>query len=213
MNKTKKKIILAAIEQFNEHGVSKVRNQDIAKASEISLSNFNYHFKTKQDLVYAVCEYMIIVLEEKVYGNKVLMISGGQGLEIMRAYFEYEEEFKFFYLDTYNILQSYPDLKEIFYTRLNEAIQIIKNLNFLAVGKGGMIPEPADMPGLYEQLAEQIWINNHFWFAQMNIRGKSEDMVLKGMESNFVILYPYLTEKGRKGHRAFIAALKEEKGI
>ena len=196
MNKTKKKIILAAIELFNELGVSNVRNQDIAKASDISLSNFNYHYNTKQDLVYAVCDYMIVILQERVYGNKILTSSGGEGLAIMRAYFEFEEEFRFFYLDTYNILKSFPNLKEIFHTRINEAIQIIKNLNFLAVGKGAMIPEPKDMPGLYNQLAEQIWVNNHFWFSQMHIRGKSEDLVIKGMEFNFAILYPYLTEKG-----------------
>ncbi len=210
MNKTKKKIILAAIEQFNEHGLSTVRNQDIAKASGVSLSNFNYHFKTKQDLVYEVCDYMVIVLKEKVYGNKVLMSSEGQGLDITRAYLEYEEEFKFFYLDTYNILQSYPDLKEEFQTRLNEAILIIKNLNFLAVGKGAMKPEPPDMPGLYEYLAEQIWINNHFWFAQKYIRGKTEDAILRGMEANYAILYPHLTERGKKAHKTYIADLKKK---
>ncbi len=213
MNKTKQKIILAAIKEFNEHGVSNVRNQDIAKASDISLSNFNYHFKTKQDLVNAVCEYMTIVLEEKVYGNKVMISSGGDPLSITQSYFEFEEEFKFFYLDTYNILKSFPDVKEMFQIRLNEAIHIIKNLNYLSVGKGAMKPEPEDMPGLYNQLAEQLWINIHFWFAQMNIRGKSEDIVLKGLEANFIILYPYLTEKGRKGHRDYIAAFKEAKKV
>lgn len=211
MNKTKKKIILAAIEQFNEHGLSTVRNQDIAKASGVSLSNFNYHFKTKQDLVYEVCDYMVVVLKENVYGNKVLISSEGQGMDITRAYLEYEEEFKFFYLDTYNILQSYPDLKEEFQTRLNEAILIIKNLNFLAVGKGAMKPEPADMPGLYEFLAEQIWINNHFWFAQKYIRGKTENAILRGLEANFAILYPHLTERGIKAHRKYIADLKEKR--
>lgn len=213
MNKTKQKIIIAAIKQFNEFGLSNVRNQDIAKASGISLSNFNYHFKTKQDLVYAVSNYMVKVLQERVYGNKVLMSSEGQGLAIMRSYFEFEEEFKFFYLDTYNILQSYPALKKDFQARLNEAILIIKNLNFLAVGKGLMIPEPPEMPGLYDKLAEQIWINNHFWFCQLHVRGEAEDTVLKGMESNFAILYPYLTEKGRAGHRAYIAAMKKEKEV
>lgn len=213
MNKTKKKIILAAIQEFNEHGVSNVRNQDIAKASGISLSNFNYHFKTKQDLVNAVCEYMTIVLEEKVYGNKVMISSGGDPLSITQSYFEFEEEFKFFYLDTYNILKSFPDVKEMFQIRLNEAIHIIKNLNYLSVGKGAMKPEPEDMPGLYNQLAEQLWMNIHFWFSQMNIRGKSEDIVLKGLEANFAILYPYLTEKGRKGHRDYIAAFKETKKV
>ena len=209
MNKTKKKIILAAIEQFNEHGLSTVRNQDIAKASGVSLSNFNYHFKTKQDLVYEVCEYMVVVLKEKVYGNKILMNSEGQGMDITRAYLEYEEEFKFFYLDTYNILQSYPDLKEEFQARLNEAILIIKNLNFLAVGKGAMKPEPPEMPGLYEYLAEQIWISNHFWFAQKYIRGKTENAIIKGLEANYAILYPHLTERGKASHLKYIEKMKE----
>lgn len=210
MNKTKKKIIMAAIEQFNEYGLSTVRNQDIAKASGVSLSNFNYHFKTKQDLVYAVCEYMVVVLKEKVYGNRILISSEGQGMDVTRAYLEYEEQFKFFYLDTYNILQSYPDLKEEFQARLNESILIIKNLNFLAVGKGAMKPEPPDMPGLYEHLAEQIWISNHFWFAQKYIRGKTENAIIRGLEANFAILYPHLTERGKEAHRTYIAKMKKE---
>lgn len=211
MNKTKNKIILAAIILFNEDGVSNVRNQDIAKEAGISLSNFNYHYGTKQDLVYAVCTYMGEILQEKVYGNKILTSQGG-GLMITKAYYEFEEEFKFFYLDTYNIIQSYPALKEELKLRIDEAIQIIKNLNFMAVGMGFMKPEPTEMPGLYDKLAQQIWINNHFWFAQMNIRGEKENTVLKGLESNFSILYPYLTQKGIEGHRAFIEETKGQEG-
>ena len=59
-------------------------------------------------------------------------------------------------------------------------------------------------------MRRRIW-HQSVWFSQMHIRGKSEDLVIKGMEFNFAILYPYLTEKGRKGHRAYIAVLKEEK--
>ena len=44
MNKTKKKIILAAIKLYNKFGFANVLNQDIAKSASISLSNFNYHF-------------------------------------------------------------------------------------------------------------------------------------------------------------------------
>ncbi|MGB1242465.1 MAG: TetR/AcrR family transcriptional regulator [Chitinophagales bacterium] len=208
MNKTKKKIILTAVTLFNENSIGNVRNQDIAEKAGVSLSNFNYHFKTKQDLVYAVCEYMSEVLEETVYGNKVLIMSG-QGLEITRSYFEFEWDFRFFYLDTYNILQKYPKLKKDVQKRIKEALQIIKNLNYMAVGKGNMLPEPEDMPGLYNDLAEQIWISNHFLFAQMNLRGIEEDSVEKGLKSVFAILYPYLTEKGRKAYRTFIGGLKK----
>lgn len=210
MNKTKKKIILASIALFNERGLMNVRNQDIAEKAGMSLSNFNYHFKTKQDLVLAVIGYMKEVLQEKVYGNKVL-VQEGKGLDITKAYFEFEEEFRFFYLDTYNILQSYPELKEDMQKQINEAIQVIKNLNYLAVGMGYMKPEPEDMPGLYENLAEQIWINNHFWFSQMNIRGESGDMVIKGLKACVSISYPYLTPKGKAIYLGFIDRVLKKK--
>lgn len=208
MNKTKKKIIKAAIRLFNEKGIANVRNQDIAKEASISLSNFNYHYKTKQDLVFAVTDYMAQVLEAKVYGNSVL-IREGSGLEITRNYFEFEHEFCFFYLDTYNIFQSYPEVKAKAQRYIKEAIQMIKNLNYMAIGRGFMKPEPADFPGLYDLLAEQIWMNNHFWFAQMSIRGEEDNTVLRAIERSFAIMYPYLTERGVKGFRQYLAAVKE----
>jgi len=204
MNKTKKKIIVAAVSLFNENGMNNIRNQDIAAAAGISLSNFNYHFKTKQDLVHAVFAYMVEVLKEQVYGNKVL-IQEGQGLEITKAYFKFEKNFRFFYLDTHNILQTYPELKEGFQKQIKEAILIIKNLNYIAIGKGLMMPEP--IPGLYDQLAEQIWVNNHFWFAQIQIRGEEKATVRKGMETCYTILYPYLTEKGRHNYKEYLENL------
>lgn len=203
MNKTKKKIILASITLFNASGVSNVRNQDIAEEAGISLSNFNYHFKTKQELVYAVFDYMEEVIQEDVYGNKVL-IRQGQGLDITKAYFEFEEDFRFVYLDTYNIMQTYPKLKERIQQQIEEAIQIIKNLNYMAIGMGFMKPEPKDMPGLYNSFAEQLWINNHFWFAQREVRGIKGNTVLKGLEACFAVSYPYLTEKGVMAYRTFI---------
>lgn len=212
MNKTKQKIIGAAITLFNELGLMNVRNQDIAKEAGMSLSNFNYHFKTKQDLVYAVIEHMKAVLQEEVYGNQVL-IQEGQGLEITKSYFEFEEKFRFFYLDTYNILQSYPELKIEMRQQIQEAIQVIKNLNYLAVGKGYLKPAPPDMPNLYDKLADQIWINNHFWFTQMEVRGFKEDIVLKGLDACVFISYPYLTEKGKQVYLGFIEKVKSEKNM
>lgn len=209
MNKTKKNIILSAVKLFNQVGLANARNQDIAEHAGISLSNFNYHFKTKKDLVLAVMIYMKEVLEEKVYGNR-LLIQDGQGLEIAKSYYEFEEEFQFFYLDTNNIIQTYPELKEGLEAQINESIQMIKNLNYMAVGKGLMKPEPTEIPGLYNQLAEQIWISNHFWFAQMKIRGLEGSVVIKGLEAGFGIIYPYLTEKGIVSYRAFIDGVKEK---
>lgn len=209
MNKTKKKIILSAVKLFNQVGLANARNQDIAENAGISLSNFNYHFKTKKDLVLNVIDYMKEILEEKVYGNR-LLIQDGQGLEIAKTYYEFEEEFQFFYLDTHNIIQTYPEVKEDLNAQIKASIQLIKNINYMSVGKGLMKPEPPEMPGLYDQLAQQIWLSNHFWFAQMKIRGLEGSLVIKGLEAGFGIVYPYLTKKGIASYQAFINTAKEK---
>lgn len=210
MNKTRKKIILAAISIFNEQGLANVRNQDIAEAADISLSNYNYHFNTKKDLVLAVIDYMQDFLQSEVYGSNALLTRDGQGLRIAQSYFEFEKKFRFFYLDTNNIIQTYPELKPALEQQIKEAIQMIKNINYLSIGKGLLKPPPADMPDLYEQLARQIWINNHFWFAQMQISGQQGDVVREGMKANFLITYPYLTEAGKERFKTFIEAIKND---
>ena len=208
MNKTKKNIILAAIRLFNEKGLGNVLNQDIANEAGISLSNFNYHFKTKKLLVFEVCNHMRLILEERISNNKIIT-QEALGLEISKIFFEFQEEFKFFYLDTHNILQTYPALQEEMQKQINEAIQIIKNLNYMAVGMGYLNPEPEDFPGLYDRLAEQVWVNNHFWFAQKNVRGLEGSTVKQGLESSYWIAFPYLTELGKKAYRQFIEQLEE----
>lgn len=207
MNKTKKKILLAAIELYNELGFSKVTNQQIAKATGISLSNFNYHFATKQDLVHAIFDYMAVALVEDVYGKNSL-IDTGNGWEITKRYFVYEEQFKFFYLETPIIIRTYPELRDKLRKQFDDSIQLIKNLSYLAIGRGMMLPEPTEMPGLYHQLAEQIWMSNHFWLAQSYMRGTNDNVVNKGLSAAMSIFYPYLTEKGKSSFNDTFESMK-----
>ena len=210
MNKTKKKIILAAIKLYNKFGFANVLNQDIAKSASISLSNFNYHFATKQELVFSVCEYMVIDLKRRMSETSVLINKGRMALDIPKIYLEFEYDFKFFYLDTYNILQSNPVLKEEMYKQINESMQIIKNLNYLSIGMGYFKPEPEDFPGIYDKLVEQIWVHSHFWFAQNIIRGSKNDSIVEGLENSYALIFPHLTEKGKMRYKEYMIKIKAE---
>lgn len=206
MNKTKKKILNTAITLYNEFGIANVRNQDIAEKAGMSLSNFNYHFGAKKDLIVAVFDLMSEVLQKDVYGNSVL-VQEGQGLFITKSYFEFQERFSFYYLDTPNILKTYPELKDKAQKQIQESYQIIKNLNYLAIGMGMMKPESPDNPGSYDQLMHHIWIHNHFWFAHSRIINSEDNLVKKGIESLFSLCYPYLTNKGILSYKQFIKTL------
>ncbi|NNK10934.1 MAG: TetR/AcrR family transcriptional regulator [Flavobacteriaceae bacterium] len=209
VSKTKKKIILAAVELFNESGIHSVRNQDIAKKSGISLSNFNYHYATKKDLVKAIFDYMTEVLVEDVYGNQTFIIEG-EGLNITKSFFVFQEQFCFFFLDTPNILKFYPEISKLLEEQITEAFKMIKGVNYLAIGMGYMKPEPEDFPGLYDELAAHLWRNTHFWISYSRIKNFKDNIVLKGMEANYSLMYPYLTEKGIEANQRFLEKLKEE---
>ena len=206
MNKTKKKILNTAVILYNESGIANVRNQDIAERAGMSLSNFNYHFGAKKDLIVAVFDLMFETLQKNVYGNSIL-VKEGQGLTITKSYFEFQERFCFFYLDTPNILKMFPDLNEKVQKQIEESYQIIKNLNYLAIGMGMMKPEPEDNPGSYDQLMRHIWIHNHFWFANSRIINSEDNLVKKGIESLFNLCYPYLTKEGVLSYKQFIKSL------
>lgn len=209
ISKTKKKIILAAVELFNESGIHNVRNQDIAKKSGISLSNFNYHYATKKDLVKAIFDYMTEVLVEDVYGNKTFIMEG-EGLMITKSFFVFQQQFCFFFLDTPNIIKTFPEVSKLIKEQIEEAFKMIKGVNYLAIGMGYMKPEPKEFPGLYEELAAHLWRNTHFWISYARIKGIEDDLVLKGMESHFSLIYPYLTEKGIEANKRFLEMLRQD---
>jgi len=208
MNKTKQKIIHASIKLYNEYGFSNVLNQEVAKASDISLSNFNYHFPTKKDLILSVCAHLNDELEKRISRDK--LFSGNFiGLEITKIFLEFEKDFKFFYLDTYNILRQYPVIKQEMVRHVINAVEMIKNLNFMSIGKGYLKPEPVDKPGLYDHVAHQLWMHSHFWFAQADMRNlDNKTIIMQGLESSFAISYPYLTELGIEKYREYLNNIK-----
>ena len=203
LNKTKKKIILRSIDLFNKDGVFNVLNQEIAKASGISLSNFNYHFPTKRDLILSVCGYMRYILNKRLNENK-LLINDSIPLEVVRIYLEFENEFKFFYLDTHNILKSYKDLNKEIAFQIHEAVQIIKNMIYVSVGKGYIVHGPGIIENTYDELSNQIWMTCHFWYVQSHFRCEKENIINKGLKACHGLMAPYLTSKGIEKYQEFL---------
>jgi AcrR family transcriptional regulator len=56
------KIIAAAWELYADRGIDKVRTEDVARASGLSTSAVNYHFRTKNQLLQAALRYSLEVI-------------------------------------------------------------------------------------------------------------------------------------------------------
>ena len=193
MGKTRQNIIQASIQLFNERGVINVRIRDIADTLGISNGNLTYHYKTKQDLLHSVYRYMIKTLEEMSVGNQLMKPGRGE-LSVVMGYLEYIVKFRFFYQDTLEIIRAYPELAKAHHQQVEQEKAIIKNLLYIAIGKGDIKPEA--FAGLYDSLAHSIWMTLHFWLTQQAIRGEKQYNLEQGLLSIANLIYPYATENG-----------------
>jgi len=208
MKKSELSIIEAAIALYNERGLANVRNQDIAEAGGMSLSNFNYHFKNKNELVVGIYNFMMKDLDDTVYKNHRRFIHL-DGLGLLKSYLEFQVTYKFFFLDSFNIMATYPAVKEEFLARVNYAKKIVINMFYMGVGKGYMHPVPDHRPNLFEELWDLLFFKNNFLLQYMTMTDDPEDFIAKGYWCSGFIIDPYLTDLGRKALKDLFEETKE----
>ena len=202
MKESKKKIILTAIELFNQNGVGNVRVHDIAKAAQISPGNLTYHFPTKKALMEAVYIYMKSRLEEftLVEDNPVDIVV--DALKKTRDYLNFQIKFRFFYRDTLEITKLYPDIRQAYRKRIQNVIDFNRKLIYQAVQQGYMQAESHS--GQYDMLARNAWAILNSWLIEQEIMGTN---ILEGVKASLELHYPYFTQKGREFYDKMIEVL------
>lgn len=193
MSKTKQKIIQSAVVLFNQNGVVNTRIQDIAAEAGISPGNLTYHYKTKRALMQSVFRYMIKTMEQMALGNQ-LFVEGAEGMSVAKNFLEFQVKFRFFYLDTLEIIRAFPEIKVSYQEQVEREINFIKNLLYFAAGKGYLIPEPIE--GHYDALAQNAWTILNFRLTKREIIGKEGFGIEEGLKELTALYYPYFTEKG-----------------
>lgn len=194
-SQTKHLIIQSAIKLFNKHGIKNVRVQDIAAEAGISPGNLTYHFRTKKDLMPSIRRYMMKTLDTVSFGNRVFE-DGLEGMKVVKAYLFYLEEFRFFYLDTLEIMRAYPAIKETHQQQIKVEIKSILNLIQYVQSKDYLKPEAFE--GQYEYLANQIWMTLQFWLLNREIKGEKGSGIEEGLIAIANLFYPHCTSYGHE---------------
>ncbi len=190
---TKQKILSAAIQLFNEHGLANVRLQQIAGEINISVGNLAYHFKNKEAIVEAVVdnledEVMDILSNYRRFPN--LMDFDFQ----LSKYFQFINNYPFYFLDLLEIERTYP---EIHTNRQHNAAKMIhqfRNRFDFNEQRGLIKEEPRD--GIYDSIANTILTTITFYTPQNMIRGNGQIYEASFKESIWNQIYPCFTKEG-----------------
>ncbi|MEM1318871.1 MAG: TetR/AcrR family transcriptional regulator [Bacteroidota bacterium] len=191
---TKQKILNASIRLFNENGMANVRLQQIANDIGISAGNLAYHFRNKEAIVEAINEDLYqetsqILSYYRLFPN--LMDFDNQ----LNQYFRFIQKYPFYFLDLLEIERHYPEIRSKRQLHIEKMIsQVRKRFDFNRQ-RGLIVEEPR--PGVYDDVANAIWVLITFWVPQNQVRGT--EATLKTCEFKEMIwnqMFPYFTEKG-----------------
>lgn len=198
MNKTKKKILIASLALFNEHGLLNVSQRKITDFLKISPGNLTYHFKKKEDISEALYfEFVdIIAAESKVYlESERTMIDF---VKLIENWFTHMYEYRFIFFDLTSLLRMNEKIavnyEQFIQVRASIFLKIVNSLT-----EKGII-RPAELPNEYEHLYSRLHIVSDFYLSYRKAANKQMEVAHQKKHRTifFHAIYPFFTKKGKK---------------
>ena len=205
--KTRDKILTKAQELFNKNGIGKVSVRNICEEMSISLGNFTYHFPDKQKIVIELYYKMIEeieAVEKKVTTSKdsILFL-----LEYHKQVFAIQNSYRFFYLNTFELLNNSHQIKEAYQMHVEKENSNMQEMLQFYTEKGVLQELP---PNFLKKLVTISQMVNSFWMidAELQFKGKAQKKLLHYLELCCSLIEPFLTAPAQKEFRAYFASLE-----
>ncbi|ADR22988.1 TetR family transcriptional regulator [Marivirga tractuosa] len=200
MKNTKEKILQASLLLFNEKGMVNVSLRQIAQELNISQGNLNYHFKLKEDIVEALYFQLVEEMDNQMKSMELdnqLESLYKSSIKTMEKMYDY----KFILIDFIHLMNENKKIKSHY-----AALMKFRNEQFQSVFRmliEAEIFRPAEFEQEYERLYQRMniigdsWINVYATFDEDNSVEYYGDLL-------FEMIYPYLTDKGKREYWGFM---------
>jgi len=194
---TKEKILAQSKDLFNQKGFQTTTLRQIAAALGMSQGNLNYHFKTKQDIIEQLYFDLVGELNKEMeamtqsYSSLSTLYKSSE--ITMRIFYDY----RFLLRDLYLIFRESQVVKE-HYIKLQELRKgQFKQLFNLMIQESILRPE--ELINEYDRLYERMMIVGDNWVNTSELFClEIKKPVIYYRDLLFEMVYPYLTEKGKK---------------
>ena len=199
MKDTKKRILKAALELFNEKGYVNVRLFHIAEKANMSTGNMAYHFKQKEEMLLAIYEELQI--EQKKLLSEIRLTPIFENFEFfIRETFDLQQTYIFFYLDTLELMRASRKLKENHQEHIQWQLEQLNLLIELNKARGVLNWETEqEIVGF---LSKQLWHAIDFWYTTQLIAGESISYFESYKLNVWAVLQAHFTSQGWKEYEA-----------
>jgi AcrR family transcriptional regulator len=195
--KTRDRILLTSLHLFNTCGEPNVTTIDIACEMDISPGNLYYHFRNKDDIIFAIytafetdMQGVLSAAEKRQFGVMDLWVY----LQLM---LETIWKFRFFYRDTIAILERNETLRKRFTRVVDKKHKVYKQI-FLKLKSEGLIDFNSTMLDALTTNAVIIttyWLNYQQMHQQKPLNELDADTQINaGVQNIMTILLPHMNE-------------------
>ncbi|WNJ21140.1 TetR/AcrR family transcriptional regulator [Pontibacter sp. G13] len=193
---TKSRILETARHLYNTHGVDKVTARHIASEMGISDGNLRYHFKTREDIVFALYLQLVGGMDEVFAFDPQAALDFNQMFHTIHGAFSQMYEYRFLMQDFASLVRQIPKIGQHF-RALNEVRKLAFEQVFQGAIEQGWLRKPL-YPGEYQELLERMEILSDFWMsaAQIRYQGPAAEMVQHYAQLVLKGMVPYLTPSG-----------------
>lgn len=171
MKPTKQHIADKALLLFNDKGFVNVRLQHIADSAFVSVGHLAYHFKNKEDIILTL--YKKLKKKQELLLIEFRVVPLFEDIDfLLRSIYLLQQQYRFFYLDTLEVLRAFPEIAEKHRQLLSFQRQQIQFMMEFNASRGSFI-----QPSYKEQFAELTHVfcmamDN--WMSYQYINGNNE---------------------------------------
>ncbi|WP_371374633.1 TetR/AcrR family transcriptional regulator [Thalassotalea aquiviva] len=195
--KTRERIIRASIELFNKNGERNITTNHIAAHLGISPGNLYYHFRNKEDIIFAIyTEYA-----DDLISKFDLLDDISHPLESIMNYmdivFQLVSKFRFFYSNLPVLLSKNPALKKR-YSEIQKQIAVKVTAMLLQLKDAGILnikEEELDDITCLLRLTTTFWLS--YLQTQQDETLVDDANLYDGLLKIFALLSPYITDNAR----------------
>lgn len=188
--KTRDRILETSLLLFNEEGEQNVTTVDIANEMDISPGNLYYHFRGKECIIealYAGYESSLSSLLHQSLDNE---LNVEQLWLFIYVIFEEIYRFRFFYLNSSDIILRYPDIERRFRRLIKTKVSTIETLCKNFIDEKALADDHLDS----KFLAENISLSLLYWFPYqylLNPNTDSSSLIHRGVYNILSLIVPY----------------------
>jgi len=192
--KTKERILLVALELFNDKSSSFVTTNHIAKAMGISPGNLYYHYNNKEDIVRTIW----LELSAKMDSIWENLVSDSPDEDLADYFFKLFKIFytyRFFWIELTVLLEKDKELSRLYRERLARVLEKYYKVMDIWVEKGMVDKERFERDK--HLILENTLFIGQFWINYCHIhKGYVEpDDMKEGLLRIYYQLYPYLSPR------------------